>query len=247
VLERGIKGKDVAAWQTFLKLQGFAVTIDSDFGPGTERATKAFQARNSLREDGKVGPNTLAAAKTKGFELPHDFGREEDLIEKPVTLPAPSNLEMFAGDRIVQINRAKLAKVAPNLRNRADLFIAAAQAEGVILQIVQGLRTFAEQDALYAQGRTRPGKRVTNARGGQSMHNFGLALDLAPVVAGVVSWNEALYRPFGKWAAAAGLEWGGDWKKFKDLPHVQLPHLPPIPVLQSLYRNGGLAKVWAAV
>ena len=45
------------------------------------------------------------------------------------------------------------------------------------VRITQGLRTIAEQDALYAKGRTTPGKKVTNAKGGQSVHNYGFAVD----------------------------------------------------------------------
>ena len=56
--------------------------------------------------------------------------------------------------------------------------------QGVIVEIVQGLRTFAEQDALYAQGRTGPGAIVTQARGGESNHNYGLAADLCPFTDG---------------------------------------------------------------
>ena len=49
------------------------------------------------------------------------------------------------------------------------------------LRVTQGLRTIAEQDELYAQGRTKPGKIVTNAKGGKSNHNSGLAIDVCIV------------------------------------------------------------------
>lgn len=239
-LQKGQKGSAVKIWQNFLITQGFIVTADGDFGPATEKKTKAFQAANGLREDGIVGDGTLAAAKEKGFA--------ETLVEKVVAEPAPSHLEIFtSGSRVDQINQAKLAKVSPTLQTRGRLFIEAARAVGVEVQIVQGLRTFAEQDGLYAQGRSKPGKRVTNARGGFSNHNFGLALDFAPVVNGVVSWDEKLYRPFAEWASAAGLEWGGNWTKFRDLPHVQDANGMSLADIQSHYRRGGLAAVWAKV
>ena len=57
---------------------------------------------------------------------------------------------------------------------------------GVEVRIVQGLRTIDEQNALYAQGRTKPGKKVTNAKGGQSYHNYGLAVDIYPVINGKI-------------------------------------------------------------
>jgi peptidoglycan L-alanyl-D-glutamate endopeptidase CwlK len=77
------------------------------------------------------------------------------------------------------------------------------------------LRTLAEQDALYAQGRTKPGVKVTNAKGGESAHNYGMAADLVFV-------NTLFTGPwplFGKEAKKLGLEWGGDWGW--DFGHVQ--------------------------
>jgi len=98
------------------------------------------------------------------------------------------------------------------------------------------LRTFAEQDALYAQGRTTPGKIVTKAKGGQSYHNYALAIDIVLLVDkdgngsyesaswdtatdfdndNSPDWDEVVYV-FGLY----GWEWGGNWK-FKDTPHFQ--------------------------
>lgn len=98
------------------------------------------------------------------------------------------------------------------------------------------LRTFAEQDALYAQGRTTPGKIVTKAKGGQSFHNYALAIDIVLLVDkdgngsyesaswdtatdfdndNSPDWDEVVYV-FGLY----GWEWGGNWK-FKDTPHFQ--------------------------
>jgi peptidoglycan L-alanyl-D-glutamate endopeptidase CwlK len=92
------------------------------------------------------------------------------------------------------------------------------------------LRTFAEQDALYAQGRTKPGGIVTNAKGGLSLHNYGLALDIVLIVDGKdAKWDTKTdYDKDGKsdWMEIVtifkqhGWEWGGDWK-FYDAPHFQ--------------------------
>ena len=98
------------------------------------------------------------------------------------------------------------------------------------MRIVQGLRTIEEQNALYAQGRTLPGKKVTKAKGGQSYHNFGLAIDFALVIDNkdiswdlkkdwdgdkIMDWMEVV-NVFTK----AGWEWGGTWK-FTDNPHFE--------------------------
>ena len=98
------------------------------------------------------------------------------------------------------------------------------------------LRTFAEQDGLYAQGRTKPGKIVTNAKGGQSYHNYGLAIDIVLLVDKdkngsfeTASWDvKTDFDGDGKsdWMEVVaifkrhGWEWGGDWK-FVDQPHFQ--------------------------
>ncbi|MGO4953114.1 M15 family metallopeptidase [Paenibacillus sp. DRB1-1] len=106
-------------------------------------------------------------------------------------------------------------------------------ARGVWIVITQGLRTYAEQDDLYAQGRTKPGKVVTDARGGYSNHNFGFAADFALLLRDgrTVSWDtlkdddkDSLpdWSEVVEEAKKLGLEWGGDWRSFKDMPHLQM-------------------------
>ncbi|QGZ15859.1 M15 family metallopeptidase [Elizabethkingia phage TCUEAP1] len=99
------------------------------------------------------------------------------------------------------------------------------------VRLTQGLRTFAEQDALYAQGRTKVGKKVTDAKGGQSVHNYGFAVDFVLIIDGkTAAWD--IVKDFNRdgksdWLQVAevfkrgGWEWGGDWKSFKDYPHFQ--------------------------
>lgn len=75
-----------------------------------------------------------------------------------------------------------IAKLHPNVRETFTGFIEEAEnALGITLRVVQGLRTFAEQDAIYAQGRTKPGKIVTWSPAGASYHNYGLAIDVCPL------------------------------------------------------------------
>lgn len=76
------------------------------------------------------------------------------------------------------------------------------------------------QDALYAQGRTRPGNIVTNARGGQSIHNYRLAFDIFNNVSGNM-YPSAFMKLAGKIGTEMGLEWGGSWTGFRDEPHFQ--------------------------
>ena len=91
---------------------------------------------------------------------------------------------------------------------------------GIRVVLTWGYRSIESQNQLYAKGRTAQGSIVTNARGGYSWHNFGLAADYAFVIDGKVTWKGP-WDLFGKVARQCGLEWGGDWKKFTDRPHVQ--------------------------
>lgn len=141
----------------------------------------------------------------------------------------------------------RLAKVHPKLAKGVTAIITALAAKGHTIEVVQGLRTFAEQDALFAQGRTKPGEIVTKAKGGQSNHNYGLAVDLAPFVGGKPQWKDnAGFIRIGAEAVKQGLEWGGSWKKFIDKPHVQIPGLT-VGQCSALFKKGGLANVWAKV
>jgi peptidoglycan L-alanyl-D-glutamate endopeptidase CwlK len=140
----------------------------------------------------------------------------------------------------------RLKKVHPELASRVRAMVDALAQGGINVEVVQGLRTFAEQDALFAQGRTKRGAVVTNARGGQSNHNYGLAVDVVPFTDGKPNWNapNSVWMAIGQEGGKVGLEWGGNWKKFIDKPHLQLPGLS-IKQCVALNRKGGLGAVWA--
>lgn len=127
------------------------------------------------------------------------------------------------------------------------------------VRIVQGFRSFEEQAALYAKGRTTPGPRVTNAKPGSSFHNFGLAVDFAIIrdkdgngtfeelswdtkadwdKDGVIDWQEVVLA-----FKAAGWSWGGKWRTFKDYPHVEKAFGHPISWFRARYKQGQ----WVAV
>lgn len=96
------------------------------------------------------------------------------------------------------------------------------KAAGSPVKCTDAERSFAEQDALYALGRTRPGRKVTNARGGQSPHNYGLARDYVFVLPhGKITYNGD-WKLFGRMAKKHALAWGGSWLRFKDRPHCEL-------------------------
>ena len=119
-----------------------------------------------------------------------------------------------------------LATLHPQAALKARVFLAAAlpimAKRGVVVKIISGTRSYREQDALYAKGRTTTGPRVTNARGGFSNHNFGIAWDIGLFRAGTYLESSPLYRECGEIGKSLGLEWGGDWKSFPDEPHFQI-------------------------
>jgi len=95
---------------------------------------------------------------------------------------------------------------------------------GWTVRALSGTRTYAEQAALYAQGRTAPGKIVTNARAGQSWHNFALAIDVGIFSAeGKYQTAAGPYRELGAIGRELdGIEWGGNFRSFPDRPHWQV-------------------------
>lgn len=137
-----------------------------------------------------------------------------------------------SGPRIAQLHPAVQQDVI-NAIEKVELGLA----PNLAVRVVQGLRTINEQNDLYAQGRTKPGSIVTNAKGGSSFHNYGLAIDFAILVDkdgngtydelswdirkdndgdGTADWLEVV-NAFD----SLGWEWGGRWHSIKDYPHVQ--------------------------
>ena len=110
---------------------------------------------------------------------------------------------------------------------------------------INGNRTWKQQDELHAQGRTKPGKIVTNARGGESNHNFGIAMDYGVFKNGryIDETNSKaatkVHKAIAKDCADYGLEWGGNWVTFKDEPHFQIKTDLSMNQKRSLYRRKG--------
>ncbi|MGV3612278.1 MAG: glycosyl hydrolase 108 family protein [Fluviicola sp.] len=106
-------------------------------------------------------------------------------------------------------------------------------------------RTFEEQDELYAQGRTKPGKKVTNARAGESYHNYGLAIDVVeikPYFGYDKGYDQKRWSLIGKEGKAMGFEWGGDFTTLVDKPHLQMTFGYTEGQLLALVKKGALIK-----
>lgn len=120
------------------------------------------------------------------------------------------------------INSRKIEDLHPYVAKLAKQFVAAAKKEGIDVLITSTYRDAESQNAIYAQGRTKPGKIVTNAKAGQSWHNYRLAFDVVPIVNGKAMWNDMrTFKRLGAIGVGIGLEWAGNWKTFKEYPHFQ--------------------------
>ena len=159
-----------------------------------------------------------------------------------------------------QITLDRINLLHPKLKEDAlkiyDEIVAALNGSA-ICRFTHTLRTFAEQDALYAQGRTKAGAKVTNARGGQSYHNFGLSIDIVLLVDkdkngtyetaswdiktdfdgdGKADWME-IVAIFKRYGFEAGIDW-----KFVDAPHFQKSFGYSIKQLQDLFHSNKVDK-----
>lgn len=115
-----------------------------------------------------------------------------------------------------------LDDLLPWVKTKAEAFIAACANEGIDVLITSTYRDSESQDALFAQGRTKPGKIVTNARGGYSWHNWRCAFDFVPLVNGKAQWEDlTLFARCGAIAEGCGLEWAGRWKRMREYAHCQ--------------------------
>lgn len=116
-----------------------------------------------------------------------------------------------------------LDDLLPPVREKALMFETACALHGHDVLIYCTYRPEKEQNELYAQGRTKPGRIVTNARGGESLHNWRCAFDYVPLVGGKPQWNDkALYLKTGIIAEECGLQWAGRWKgTLRETAHCQ--------------------------
>lgn len=146
-------------------------------------------------------------------------------------------------------SEATIETLDPKARERftqlAILGKATAATFGCDYVCIAGHRTWAQQDALYAQGRSAPGPIVTRAQGGFSNHNFGIAADFGvfrdksyldecnPILANRIHEAVAIH------ARKLGFEWGGDWKSLSDCPHFELSTGLTLAQKRSIYRAKG--------
>lgn len=128
----------------------------------------------------------------------------------------------------------------PKLQELAAKLIEECKQQGLIIKIGETLRTVAEQDELYAQGRTKPGNIVTNAPGSSysSYHQWGTAFDFYRADGKGAYYDDGFFTKVGKIGESLGLEWGGNWTSIVDKPHFQLPDWGSTTAgIKKLYRS----------
>lgn len=110
----------------------------------------------------------------------------------------------------------------PQVREIAERLQVECARNGLKIKITDTWRTKAEQDALYAQGRTKPGVIVTGVRYPWSNHNWGVAFDFCRDDGKKIYENsDGFFEKVGAIGKKLGLYWGGDWPTFKDRPHFE--------------------------
>ena len=156
------------------------------------------------------------------------------------------------------VSTARVQELYPALGSKIARLIAQLESEGIECRVVQGLRSWTQQDALYAQGRTAPGPIVTNVPGGCSYHNFGLAADVVPSQFAPgqpydPDWNAAhpAWTRMIQLGESLDLVSGSSWRTFPDYPHFQytgrFPEPGPDDEVRQIFTDGGTQAVWDEV
>ena len=176
---------------------------------------RAVQKALGVDVDGKAGPETWTAIYNKicpGAPAPP----VTTTSSTKKTPPPPT------GDKVDDRSEKNIATLLPEVRPYARALVTKAAQNGITIKVISGTRTYAEQNDLYAQGRTKPGPKVTNAPGGYSNHNFGIAFDIGVFEGSSYKDESPKYKAVGVLGMDLGLEWGGNWKTIQDEPHFQL-------------------------
>jgi peptidoglycan LD-endopeptidase CwlK len=188
-------------------------------GAGLDAVIRAVQKKVSVFVDGNPGPETWGAIHLAVVGKKVSGGGGQGAA------PGPAGAGKTADSR----SEGVIATLHPRVRPFARALIEKAAGQGIIIKVISGMRTFAEQDALFAKGRTKPGPIVTKVRGGFSNHNFGVAFDIGlftgstdPEKAKTYVSSSPVYKAIGALGTDLGLEWGGNWTSFVDEPHFQL-------------------------
>lgn len=148
------------------------------------------------------------------------FQGKRQLLKKKVSL-LQTIFDLTRKLKALQTPKLPLNDLQPLVKRQAKAIIDDMAMLGHEVRITEGYRTKERQEALYAQGRTTPGRIVTNARAGESLHNYGVAVDFVFRKDGYDASKE-LWETLGAIGEQHGFRWGGRWQEFIDRPHFEL-------------------------
>ena len=178
--------------------------------------------------------------KSSGFnpgKIDGDWGPKTDKAEDEFITKSREIATKFG--TFHQRSEGNILTLHPKAQESARKFLKLLQDAKINARIISGTRTYAEQNSLYAKGRTKPGPIVTNAKGGESNHNFGIAWDIGIFTSeGKYLSDSPLYEKAAKIGLLPELEWGGNWSSFKDEPHYQLKTGLSIPEVRARFEKG---------
>ena len=230
-------GKELAAQQTLAKREeltnDIGVVIVSGIASFLRQQTPSEQAINNSGQQfqfagSSTSPGTeglpessIISEYTGPGSSPGTGGLPEPDIASPIdtsTITTDGPI-LPTGD---PVSDERVAELHPEIQHRSAAFVNQVKEElGIQLRVTDGLRTFDEQNALYAQGRTGPGNVVTNAQGGRSYHNYGLAIDVVELRPdGSVDYGTD-YNAIAEIGKQHGFDWGGDFTSITDKPHFE--------------------------
>lgn len=172
---------------------------------------RSFQRDFNLKRDGVLHPS----------------GKTEETLDRvvgPARTAAPGlaqTAQKTPAQTWDKTSDQRIGGLHPKMQGPAAAFVNDVEAQlGIKLRVTAADRSIKDQNTLYNQGRTTPGKIVTRARGGHSYHNFGLAIDVVEIRNGRANWNTN-WSAIGRIGKSHGFQWGGDWQT-PDRPHFEM-------------------------
>ena len=206
----------------------------------------------------RIGDQTFVTGDTGAVDIGLQSGTVDYTIVALGYIETPGTFAVTSGAQTVLVPLDSFASrglttpsiwnLHPKYQPLCRAFLTKVKANGLRIVFTQTLRTIAEQNALYAQGRTTPGPIVTNAKGGSSWHNYGLAFDVALFSAnGKVNWSDNAdtdwdgindWKEMGAIAAGLGITWGGNFVSFKDVLHFEWHPKTTISIARARYASG---------